>query len=331
MPAVLVTGASGFLGPAVCRALLDRGFEVRGLTRSREARLEPGVSRFLIADLTDARSIESAVRGTSAVVHLAGRAHIADRAGVSSERGFQLANAEGTKAVLAAAITAGTKRILFASTIKVMGEYRGRPWTETDVPAPSDAYGRSKLAAEASLLGAAAKGDIEAGILRLPLVYGAGVKANMLQLFKLVDAGVPLPLGNIANRRSIVYAGNVAAGFLALLDATDLGGDVFFVSDGEAVSSTALIEMIAHSLGRPARLFSFPRTFLRGVARAADPFAGGMAMASPSAALARLTESLECSPEKIQSAFAFKAPWSTREGIALTARWYRESRQGIET
>ncbi|MBA3466424.1 MAG: NAD-dependent epimerase/dehydratase family protein, partial [Gemmatimonadaceae bacterium] len=270
MPSVLVTGANGFLGAEVCRTLLEDGMSVRGLTRTKDAPLEPGVIRFLAADLTDDRALRPAMEGADAVIHLAGRAHVVDTDGVESEIAFQHANVDGTQAVLDAAIRAGVRRFLFTSSIKVMGTYAGRPWTEEDVPAPADAYGRSKLAAERLLSQAAAAGNIELGIVRLPLVYGPGVKANMLQLFRLVEAGVPLPFKDTANRKSIVYSKNVAAALSALLAAARLGNETFFVTDAEAVSTPSLIRMIGHSLGKRPRLFSAPTRSLDFVARLGD-------------------------------------------------------------
>jgi len=330
MRPVLVTGANGFLGAAVCQALLEKGISVRGLTRTRDAALEPRVSRFLATDLTDARALDAALAGTEAVIHLAGRAHVVDSDASESERAFQRANVDGTRAVMEAAVRQGVRRLLFTSSIKVMGEYAGRPWTEEDIPRPADAYGRSKLAAEELLRKAAAAGEIEVGIVRPPLVYGPGVKANMLQLFRLVDAAIPLPFKDTVNTRSIVYSRNVADGLLALLTTPKLKNDVFFLTDGDGISTPALIELIAQSLGKPLNLFSFPDGLLRRMARLGDSVGRLVPMPLNSSALDRLTGSLECSSAKIRSALGFVPRWSTGEGIAATARWYRgKGRQGF--
>lgn len=329
MPSVLVTGANGFLGSAVCRTLLESGMLVRGLTRTKDTFLEPGVTRFLAADLTDDRALRPALDGADAVIHLAGRAHVVDTDDVKSEIAFQRANVDGTQAVLDAAVRAGVRRLLFTSSIKIMGPYAGRPWTEDDVPAPTDAYGRSKLAAERLLSQAATAGNIELGIVRLPLVYGPGVKANMLQLFRLVDAGVPLPFKNTVNRRSIVYSKNVAAALSTLLAAARLENATFFVTDAEAVSTPSLIRMIGRALGRPSRLFGAPPRSLAFVARLGDSLGRNVQVPFNSHALERLTASLECSPARIASTLGYSPPWATSEAIAETARWYsQKGRQG---
>ncbi|HXG72785.1 MAG TPA: NAD-dependent epimerase/dehydratase family protein [Gemmatimonadaceae bacterium] len=322
MPSVLVTGANGFLGSAVCRTLLDSGFAVRGLTRTAQALLQAGVVRYLAADLTDSRALAPALEGVGAVIHLAGRAHIVDTDAAESEAAFQHANVDGTEAVLEAALRAGVGRFLFTSSIKVMGAYAGRPWSEEDIPRPTDAYGRSKLAAEELLRRAAQSGKIEVGIIRLPLVYGPGVKANMLQLFKLVEAGVPLPFRDIANRRSVVFSGNVADALLALLVTPTLKDGIFFVTDALPVSTPALVQMIGRSLNKPVRLFSVPAGWLRRIGRVGDSVSGLLPLPVNSPTLDRLTASLECSPAKIETELGFRPRWSTQDGIGGTAQWY---------
>jgi len=322
MPSVLVTGANGFLGSAVCRTFLGSGVAVRGLTRTRDARLEPGVARFVAADMTDSRALAPAVEGADAVIHLAGRAHISDTSGVENDQAFQRANVDATEALLAAAVRGGVRRLLFTSSIKVMGTYPGRPWIEEDIPAPVDSYGRSKLAAEKMLREAAKAEKIEVGIIRLPLVYGPGVKANMLQLFKLVDARIPLPFRDTANRRSLVNLANVVDSLSTLLAAPRLRAGTFFVSDAEAVSTPALIQMIGRALGKPARLFGVAPEWLSRIARLGDSVRGVFPLPFNAAALERLTGSLECSSAKIETEFGFRPRWSTQHGIDETARWY---------
>ena len=317
-----MTGASGFLGAAVCRTLVESGLEVRGLTRNRGAALEPGVARFLTDDLTDDRSLLAATDGMDAVIHLAARVHAGPASGPSDLAMHWQANVEGTRAVLNAAQRAGVRRVLFASSIKVMGAYRGRPWTEADPPAPNDPYARSKLAAEALLADAANLHGIEVASVRLPLIYGPGVKANMLQLFAAVERGVPLPLKGVQNRRSVMYALNAAEAFASLLTVPHLRSEVFFASDGDAVSSEGLVRMIGRGVNRRPRLFSVPAALLRAAARLGDAVSSLGSIPFNTAVYERLVGSLECSSEKLVAVTGRRPRWSTWEGIEATAAWY---------
>ena len=146
---------------------------------------------------------------------------------------------------------------MFASSVKAVGESNESPWTEDAVPHPADPYGRSKLEAERRVREAARRHGVHATILRLPLVYGPGMKANALRLFQLVDRGTPLPLGLIHNRRSLLYTGNLTAALIAAMECP-AGGETFFVSDDEDLSTPQLVRAIARALGRPARLVPIP-------------------------------------------------------------------------
>jgi UDP-glucose 4-epimerase len=324
---VLVTGASGFVGTEVCATFVRAGLTVHGVVRTHSRPLAKGVIAHLVPDLADATALRSAIDGVDAVVHLAARAHIVREQPGTADRLFHETNVEGTRDVFECAVANGVRRFVYASSLKVMGLYPGRPWTEADPPAPIDAYGRSKLAAENLLLGSATSSRIEIGILRLPLVYGPRVRANMLQLFELVDRGIPLPFGGVRNSRTLLFSRNAADAMLALLRTANLSRDIFFVGDSVPLSTEALIRGIAGALGRPARVFRMPRSLLAAAARVGDLASAVFPFALTSETLDRLTGSQECAIGKLEAVTGFRPHWSTQEGLAITADWYQSARR----
>jgi UDP-glucose 4-epimerase len=234
---------------------------------------------------------------------------------------MQTVNVEGTHQLLEAALAAGVRDFVFASTIKVRGEASDGAWTERTPPAPVDPYGRTKLQAERLVRDLADHHGIHAPILRLPLVYGPRMKANALRLFELVDRGIPLPFGAIENRRSLLYVGNFVAALEAVLT-LEAGNDLFFVCDPPAVATRDLIRAIARALGGPARLVSVPVPILRGAAHVGDLVARVAPWPLTSATLNRLIGSLEADGSKLR-AVAGPSPFSLDQGLAETARWFR--------
>jgi nucleoside-diphosphate-sugar epimerase len=202
-----------------------------------------------------------------AVVHLAGKTH----SGVGDELlgEYRRINVDGTRRLIAAAREAGASQFVFMSSIKVNGEISppGRPFTADDAPAPSDPYGITKLEAETAVRDLAERAGIRWTIVRAPLVYGQGVRANFRRLADLAACGVPLPLGGTGNRRSLIHVDNLAGFIAQCLGAAQANDQIFLVSDGEDVSTTDLIHRMAAASGKTARLFRLPRPLLRGVAR----------------------------------------------------------------
>ena len=263
---VVVTGASGFIGQALCAAL--------GAAR-HEA---------IPCSVRD----DVALGRAEAVVHLAGIAH---RRGVARED-YERVNVELTHSVGRAAAALGI-RMIHLSSIKVHGDESAAPLTERSPLAPADDYARSKLRAEEALRGVA---GLDLGVLRPPLVYGPGVKANFRALLRALSAGVPLPLAGIENRRSFVYVANLCDALLRLLQAPRTG--TYLVSDGEALSTPELCARLARALGRRARLFAFPKAL---VPRA-------------------LTQSLEVDDRALREALGWRPPFSVDQGLAATAQ-----------
>ena len=260
-------------------------------------------------DLGPAADWKSILAGADCVIHLAGRAHLppdADPAPYFTE------NFEGTAKLAHDAIDSGIKRFVYVSTAKVLGDESGdEPLAENSTPRPGDPYAASKYAAEQAL--AALGGDMTITILRPPLVYGPGVKANFRALLSAVDRGVPFPLASIKNRRSLIGVDNLASAILACLGSEAAAGRTFHVTDGASISTPALIRALAVALDRPAALFGFPPRIL-------ELFGS---MLGRGETVKRLTRSLELDDRAIRNELLWRTPFTFEEGIAGTAHWYQ--------
>jgi nucleoside-diphosphate-sugar epimerase len=318
---VLVTGASGFLGAHVAQALLGQGLAVRALKRRGSGPAPAGTEPAPVAALNDAAGLQRALEGVTSVIHLAAYVHRPRVPG--DEAAYREVNVDSTVALLDAGVAAGIRDFVFVSTVKAAGEISHEPWTERTRPAPVDPYGRTKLAAEEAVRAAALRHGLHAPILRLPLVYGPGMKANALRLFQLVDRGLPLPLGAVRNQRSLLYVGNFVAAVAATVE-HEAGNDLFFVSDGPPIATPDLIRAIARALGRPARLMPVPVGVMRAAARVGDQLARIIpAVPFTSANLDRVVGSLAVDSSKLSTTVGFRPPYTLGQGLAVTAAWYR--------
>ena len=280
---VAVTGARGFIGSSLVPVLEARGHEVVSIPREA---------------LFSAASFSRC----EAVVHLANIAHRAAGASLLEE-----VNTNGTRRVAELAAGAGTGRFVYLSSIKVSGEESfARPFDGSEEPAPQDAYGRAKLAAERALGEVAAKTGLHTTVLRPPLVYGPRVKGKFLALMRAIARGWPLPLGAIRNRRSLVHVENVADLVARCVEARAPLPDALVLADGMPVSTPALCRALGDALGRPARLFNVPAALL-DVLPAMRP----------------LTRSLEVDDAVARKALEWRPIVSFEQGIRLTAQWYR--------
>jgi nucleoside-diphosphate-sugar epimerase len=306
---VLVTGANGFVGRALCESLVASGRQVRRAVRAAR----PGDSGAIaVGDIGSATDWGAALDGARCVVHLAARTHVLRETAADPLAEYRRVNVEGALQLAQQAARAGIRRLLFLSSVKVNGEATVAPFTENDTPRPEDAYGVSKWEAEQALAGAAAKAGLEVVILRSPLVYGPGVKGNFLRLMNLVARGTPLPLASIRNRRSLVYVGNLVDAIIGAIEAPRAAGRTYLVSDGEDLSTPDLARAIARALGVNARLLPCPPVVLKL----------GAALTGKRAELARLSGSLQVDGSAIRRELDWRPRFSLASGLAETARWY---------
>jgi nucleoside-diphosphate-sugar epimerase len=309
LPRIAVTGASGFAGRYLSAWLAQRYYQV--LRVSRDPALGPDVRT--IRPEPGLRDLRAAFAGADVVAHLAARAHrMEDTAGDPLAR-YRAVNVELTRTAVRAAADAGARMFIFASSVKAMGERTTIPWTEQMEPRPVDPYGLSKLEAERVVGEEGARYGLRTVILRLPAMYGPGMRANMLRLFGAVARGIPLPFGAIGNRRSFLFIGNAAAAIEAVARVRDPGA-CYFVSDGTDVSTPELVTAIARALDRRPRLVAVPVWLFRLAGKVGWPLSGDRVQ--------RLLDSLQVDSSRFRADLDFTPPYSLPEGLRETAAWY---------
>jgi nucleoside-diphosphate-sugar epimerase len=312
MKRVLVTGATGFVGRMLCETLAREGYRVRAALRTDQAL--PGYvgEKALIGDIGGATDWTAALTDVEFIVHAAARAHVLADPQASAPLYFET-NASGTQRLAQAAARAGVRRLIYVSSVKVNGERsETRAFGPQDAPAPEDAYGSSKWRGESLLAEVAARSDLGTAIVRPPLIYGPGVRANFLRLLSWVDKGWPLPFGAIHNRRSLVSVWNLCDLLVRLLTHPAACEGVWMVSDGEDLSTAGLIRRIAASMGKRVSLPAVPV----GVLRAAAGLLGR------AAEIERLCGSLFVDITHTRCALDWAPPVSVDEGLARTVAWY---------
>lgn len=314
----LVTGASGFVGRHLCPELVAAGWTVRAVVRSPEAarQLPQGVEHFAVSGIGPETDWAEGLEGVDVVAHLAGRAHVTREESADPVSAYREVNVGGTRRLAEACSEAGVRRLVFVSSVKAVGEGARVAYTEETACRPEDAYGVTKLEAEAAL--AEVSAGVEAVVLRPPLVYGSGVKANFLRLLRLADRGLPLPFGSVRNARSMVFVGNLVGAISLCLEHPDAAGETFFVADRESLSTRGLVVKMGEALKRPARLVPVPVPLLRLVGRATGK----------SGEVDRLLGSLTVSTEKIRRTLSWSPPFSMDDGLRETVDWYRSRPKG---
>jgi len=262
---VLMTGATGFVGSAVAHQMIASGeYDVVAAVRRESNVLPNKVRQVVTGDLLPNTDWNQALRGVNVVIHLAARVHVMEDDAADPLAEFRNVNSEGSLNLARQAAQAGVKRFIFMSSIKVNGEQTtgGSLFTPNDTYMTTDPYGQSKLEAEQGLVVLAKETGMEVVIIRPPLIYGPDVKANFRQLLKFTKLGIPLPLGGVQNKRSLVALDNLVNFIIHSMTHPKAANEVFLISDGEDVSTTELLEKIAKAFGKKPRLLPIPTGFM---------------------------------------------------------------------
>ena len=261
MRRILVTGATGFLGQAlVAQLVTDNRFLVRAASRREQQDWPASVETVQVGDLEVDTDWGAAVRGVDSVIHTAARVHVMHEKALDQISEYRNVNVRGTLNLAQQAAAAGVRRFIYLSSIKVNGEQTqsGHIFSEEDIPAPVDSYGLSKYEAEQGLIAIASKTTMDIVIIRPPLVYGPGVKANFMNMIHWLDMAIPLPLGAVQNKRSLVSLDNLVDLITICIEHSAATNQIFLVSDDEDMSTTELLRRMAVALGKPARLMPVP-------------------------------------------------------------------------
>lgn len=311
---VIITGASGFVGKALCKRMVSNGWQVRGTIRSMEqaTSFPAGVEVVQIKSIGVDTDWSDALTEVDTVVHLAARVHVMRETASEPLKEFRKTNIEGTARLAQQAAAAGVKRFVFMSTIGVNGDSTAsKPYTEEDDPAPHNMYSVSKREAEDRLAGIGAETGMEIVMVRAPLVYGPGNPGNFRSLLRIVSKGIPLPLASVGNRKSFIYVGNLVDALVTCASHPAARG-IYLVSDGEDVSTPELIRRVAAALGRPARLFPFPPSMMQLFGK----------LTGKSDAVERLVSSLTIDSSKIRRELEWKPPYTMEQGLKETGEWF---------
>jgi nucleoside-diphosphate-sugar epimerase len=308
-PPVLVTGANGLVGRALCGHLTQLGVPLR-----RAVRQTSSATDWSVGDLHGQTDWSAALAGCRVVVHLAARVHVMQDNLANPLAEYRRVNVQGTLNLSLQAAAAGVKRFVFISSVKVNGESTplAQPFTPADAPAPQDDYGLSKHEAEQALWQVARDTGMEVVIIRPPLVYGPGVKGNFARMVQWVRRGVLLPLGAVHNRRSLVALDNLVD-FIALCAnperSPQAANQTFLVSDGDDMSTTELLRRLAGAYGVPTRLLPVPASWLNAAAR----------LAGKGAVAERLLGSLQVDASRVRDLLDWTPPVSMHEQFKTMA------------
>ncbi|MBA3935947.1 MAG: NAD-dependent epimerase/dehydratase family protein [Planctomycetes bacterium] len=305
---VAVTGASGFIGAQLCARLVADGLPVRGLSRRHIAadRAPAGVEQLHGFELDESTDWGRALEGCRTLVHAAARAHVLRDRAVDPLKEFMRTNCRGTMRLAGCARAAGVRRIVFLSSIGVLGNSsHGAPLDEDSPPAPHSPYAVAKREAERRLLEFCGSAGIEVVILRLPLVHGPGAKGNFHQLMRTIALRRWLPLGSIRNRRSLLGIANLGTAVTAVVRANDVPCGIFHLADAETVSTPSIIQELAVGMGVPPRLGRVPPAALAAAAW----------LVGKSATAEKLIGDLEVDSRRFQQTFSWRPGYATSEGL----------------
>lgn len=303
---LLLTGVTGFLGSRLAAALKSQSNA--NLTAAVRSSGTLPMAKVVEVNGIDARTDWSAALINQAVViHAAARAYIIKDEVANPLAEYRRVNVDGTLNLAREAAAAGVRRFIFISSIKVNGEQTplGQPFAAYDTPAPEDAYGTSKWEAEQGLQELATETGMEVVIIRPPLIYGPGVKGNFASMIKLIQKGLPLPLGCSTNKRSLVGIDNLVDLIITCIDHPAAANQVFLAGDGKDLSTAELLRCVAKAMGRPSRLIPVPQSMLMFGAR----------LVGKSGVAHRLFGSLQVDITKTRNLLGWEPPITLDEGL----------------
>ena len=310
---IAVTGANGFVGRHLCSLLSREGHQIRLIQR----RFAQGT--FQIAGIDSSTDWSDALSGVDVVIHCASRVHVLQDQVADPLAAYRVVNVAGTQRLAIQAAQLGVKRLIFLSSIKVNGEgtRSGASFNGLSPAAPLDPYGISKLEAEQALHQVSAQTGLEVVIVRPPLVYGPSVRANFLRLLRLVQRQIPLPLGAVHNQRSLIYVGNLVSFLAACALQPVAAGRTLLIADAEPLSTSELVQKLAFALKTKPRLLPVPPSLLSLLGR----------LSGKQAEFSRLTGSLVIDPTEAFQTLNWQPPFSTAEGLRITADWFLASQK----
>lgn len=312
MKSVIVTGANGFVGNALCGRLCLDGNDVTAAIRDKNAAISHSTANVVVGEIGPDTSWQEALEGRDVVVHLAARVHRMQDVADDPLVAYRIVNTEGTLNLARQAAAAGIRRFIYLSSVKVNGEGGGRPYTEHDSPKPIGPYAISKYEAEEGLKSISHETGLEIVILRPPLVYGPGVKANFLEMMRWINKGFPLPLAGVRNARSLVALDNLVDLITICLSHPAAANQTFLVSDAEDLSTADLIQRMGAAMGKTTRLFYIPPWLLRV----------GVAVVNKPSIYNRLCGSLQVDKNKTRQLLGWAPPVSVDEGLRRVAQEY---------
>ncbi len=315
MNKILITGGTGFVGQALGKALSQRSRYVRATVRDKSS---PGLAwaseTIETGPLENFNGWDDALKGIELVIHCAARAHRASEKTAQLYELYNKTNSEVTGTLAECSVKQGVRQMIFISSAHVFGtESNGGVFSETSIPSPQGPYAQSKYNAEISLKRVAEKSALKYSIIRPPLVYGPGVKANFLKLIRLVDLGLPLPFSSVRNEKSFIYIENLVDFICSCVANPAAENNVWLPSDGQNISTPDLVRLLASGLQKSPRLFSFPLSILKVL----------MQSVRQENAYNALCGSLALDTSKTQSALDWQPPYSLEQGIKKTLEWYK--------
>ena len=314
---IVLTGATGFVGGAILNRLQrEQKYPVTAVVRGASALQVSAVPVIRINTFDGDTQWQNHLESADVIIHSAARVHVMNDVESDPLAAFRKINVEGTLNLARQAAASGVRRFIFVSSIKVNGEgtQSGDAYTADDVPAPADPYGISKMEAEQGLRQLATQTGMEVVIVRPVLVYGPGVKANFQSMMRWLSKGVPLPFGAIHNRRSLVALDNLVDLLLTCITHPAAANQTFLVSDGDDLSTTALLSKMARALQKPARLIPVPSWMLKT----------GAALLGKKALSQRLCGSLQVDISKTRTLLGWTPPISVDQALMATALHFKE-------